>query len=103
MTSSSSIPTACPARTNSSIRSTTERVRRASSAVNRYCEKRFEGAVRSDRNDRQFVDPDGVPGTYQQFHQVYNREGQACFQCRQPILRETVRGRSTFYCPKCQS
>jgi formamidopyrimidine-DNA glycosylase len=57
----------------------------------------------STLDDEQFVDPDGVPGTYQQFHQVYNREGEACYQCRQPIERETVRGRSTFYCPKCQS
>jgi formamidopyrimidine-DNA glycosylase len=57
----------------------------------------------STLDDEQFVDPDGVPGTYQQFHQVYNREGQACFHCRQPIERETVRGRSTYYCSKCQS
>jgi formamidopyrimidine-DNA glycosylase len=57
----------------------------------------------STLDDEQFVDPDGVPGNYQQFHQVYNREGLACFRCRQPIERETVRGRSTFYCSKCQS
>jgi formamidopyrimidine-DNA glycosylase len=57
----------------------------------------------STLDDEQFVDPDGKPGTYQQFHQVYNREGQPCFQCRQPIVREVARGRSTFYCPKCQS
>jgi formamidopyrimidine-DNA glycosylase len=57
----------------------------------------------STLDDEQFVDPDGVPGNYQQFHQVYNREGEACFHCRQPIERETVRGRSTYYCSKCQS
>ncbi|HXC19263.1 MAG TPA: bifunctional DNA-formamidopyrimidine glycosylase/DNA-(apurinic or apyrimidinic site) lyase [Acidimicrobiales bacterium] len=57
----------------------------------------------STLDDEQFVDPDGVAGSYQQFHQVYNREGQPCLQCRQPIERETVRGRSTFYCAKCQS
>ena len=57
----------------------------------------------STLDDEQFVDPDGVPGTFQQFHQVYNREGQPCLQCRTPIERATVRGRSTFYCPKCQS
>jgi formamidopyrimidine-DNA glycosylase len=57
----------------------------------------------STLSDEQFVDPDGVPGKYQEYHQVYNREGLACYQCRQPILRETVRGRSTFFCPKCQS
>jgi formamidopyrimidine-DNA glycosylase len=57
----------------------------------------------STLDDEQFVDPDGVAGKYQEYHQVYNREGQACYQCRQPIMRETVRGRSTFFCPKCQS
>jgi formamidopyrimidine-DNA glycosylase len=57
----------------------------------------------STLDDEQFVDPDGKPGNFQQFHQVYNREGQACFQCRQLIQRETVRGRSTYYCEKCQA
>jgi formamidopyrimidine-DNA glycosylase len=57
----------------------------------------------STLDDEQFVDPDAKPGTYQQFHQVYNREGLACFQCRQPIRRESVRGRSTYYCEKCQA
>jgi formamidopyrimidine-DNA glycosylase len=57
----------------------------------------------STLDDEQFVDPDGKPGNFQQFHQVYNREGQACLQCRQLIRRETVRGRSTYYCEKCQA
>ena len=56
----------------------------------------------STLDDEQFVDPDGKAGTYQQFHQVYNREGLACFQCRQPIVRVMVRQRSTYYCEKCQ-
>ncbi len=53
--------------------------------------------------DEQFVDPDGKPGTYQEYHQVYNREGLPCFQCRRPIERVVVRGRSTFFCPNCQA
>jgi formamidopyrimidine-DNA glycosylase len=53
--------------------------------------------------DEQFVDPDGQAGGYQRFHQVYNREGQACAQCRAVVRRETVRGRSTYYCEKCQA
>ena len=57
----------------------------------------------STLDDEQFVDPDGRPGDYQKFHQVYNREGQPCGQCRAPILRVTVRGRSTYYCAKCQN
>ena len=53
--------------------------------------------------DEQFVDPDGKPGDYQKFHQVYGREGEACGQCRAPIRRVTLRQRSTFYCEKCQN
>ncbi len=53
--------------------------------------------------DEQFVDPEGRPGTYQQFHQVYAREGQACGQCRGPIERVSFHGRATFFCPRCQS
>jgi formamidopyrimidine-DNA glycosylase len=57
----------------------------------------------STLEDEQFVDPDGKPGEYQQFHQVYGREGELCYQCRTPIVRVIVRGRSTFYCEKCQN
>ncbi len=53
--------------------------------------------------DEQFVDPDGKPGTFQNYHQVYGREGQACLQCRRLIERTVVRGRATFYCPNCQA
>ena len=53
--------------------------------------------------DEQFVDPDGKPGTYQNYHQVYGREGQPCFQCRRLIERTVVRSRATFYCPNCQA
>jgi len=54
-------------------------------------------------DDEQFVDPDGNPGSYQDFLQVYNREGQLCYQCRTPIERVTFRQRSTYFCPKCQN
>jgi formamidopyrimidine-DNA glycosylase len=54
-------------------------------------------------DDEQFVDPDGKPGSYQQYLQVYGREGQPCLQCRLPISRVMVRQRSTFFCEKCQS
>lgn len=57
----------------------------------------------STLEDEQFVDPDGRPGSYQQFHQVYGREGQPCPLCRQPITKTTFRQRATFYCEKDQS
>lgn len=53
--------------------------------------------------DEQFIDPDGRPGEYQQYHQVYDREGQPCGQCRSLVRRVMVRQRATFYCEKCQN
>ncbi|MCS6804180.1 MAG: bifunctional DNA-formamidopyrimidine glycosylase/DNA-(apurinic or apyrimidinic site) lyase [Acidobacteriota bacterium] len=35
--------------------------------------------------------------------QVYNREGQPCFTCGQSIRRLVQSGRSTYYCPRCQT
>jgi formamidopyrimidine-DNA glycosylase len=53
--------------------------------------------------DEQFVDPEGKPGGYQSFHEVYGREGEPCHRCRTPIAKVTVRGRSTYFCPNCQA
>jgi formamidopyrimidine-DNA glycosylase len=52
--------------------------------------------------DEQYVDLFGRPGEYQQFHNVYAREGESCPRCRHPVVRERVSGRSTFYCSACQ-
>jgi formamidopyrimidine-DNA glycosylase len=52
--------------------------------------------------DEQYVDLFGKPGEFQLHHKVYAREGEACRRCRQPIVRERVGGRSTFFCPACQ-
>jgi formamidopyrimidine-DNA glycosylase len=52
--------------------------------------------------DQQYVGLNGKPGGYQEYHKVYNREGQPCRRCRHPIERAKVAGRSTFYCPACQ-
>jgi formamidopyrimidine-DNA glycosylase len=52
--------------------------------------------------DEQYVDLFGKPGEYQQFHNVYAREGQACPRCRHVVVRERTGGRSTFFCSECQ-
>jgi formamidopyrimidine-DNA glycosylase len=52
--------------------------------------------------DEQYVDLFGRPGEYQQYHQVYDREGEACQRCRRPIHRARYSNRSTFYCEACQ-
>jgi formamidopyrimidine-DNA glycosylase len=56
----------------------------------------------STLDDEQYVDLHGRPGTFQEQHQVYGREGKACLRCRDTIERAKWSGRSTFYCPSCQ-
>ena len=52
--------------------------------------------------DGQYVDLQGKPGEYQEHHQVYDREGQACRRCRSVIIRVKANSRSTFFCDQCQ-
>ena len=52
--------------------------------------------------DEQYVDLFGKPGEYQNYHQVYDREGLACQRCRREIQRARFSNRSTFYCEACQ-
>jgi formamidopyrimidine-DNA glycosylase len=50
-----------------------------------------------------FVDGDGNPGGYQQHHRAYGREGEKCYRCGTIIRRAIVAGRSSYFCPKCQT
>ncbi|MGH9043960.1 MAG: bifunctional DNA-formamidopyrimidine glycosylase/DNA-(apurinic or apyrimidinic site) lyase [Acidimicrobiales bacterium] len=52
--------------------------------------------------DEQYRDLFGEIGDYQGQHQVYDREGEPCRRCRNPVVRAKSGGRSTFYCEHCQ-
>jgi formamidopyrimidine-DNA glycosylase len=52
--------------------------------------------------DEQYRDLFGEVGDYQGSHQVYDREGQPCRRCRNPVARVRTGGRSSFYCDHCQ-
>ena len=52
--------------------------------------------------DEQYRDLFGEVGDYQDQHQAYDREGQACRRCRATIIRVKSGGRSTFFCEHCQ-
>jgi formamidopyrimidine-DNA glycosylase len=52
--------------------------------------------------DEGYRDLFGESGAFQGQHQVYDREGQPCPRCRNPIVRVKWGGRSTFYCEHCQ-
>ncbi len=58
---------------------------------------RLKGSSISD-----YVDADGVKGSFQLQHQVYGRAGDPCPTCGTAIRRIVVGQRGTHYCPKCQ-
>ena len=52
---------------------------------------------------RDFVDAEGRSGDNAAALLVYGREGKPCRVCGEPVCRSPDAGRSTFYCPRCQS
>lgn len=51
---------------------------------------------------RDFTDPAGNPGYFQQALAVYGRAGQACPQCGEPVQRYKIAQRATYSCARCQ-
>lgn len=50
-----------------------------------------------------FLNVQGVNGNYGGVAWVYNRKGQPCRTCTAPIERIKLAGRSTHFCPVCQT
>ncbi len=50
-----------------------------------------------------FRQSDGTRGSFGKFLKVYQKDGKKCFKCKTKIKRDKIAGRSTFFCPKCQS
>jgi formamidopyrimidine-DNA glycosylase len=50
-----------------------------------------------------YVDADGVRGFFQLEHKVYGRAGELCKDCGTPLKKLIIGGRTTIYCPTCQS
>lgn len=51
---------------------------------------------------RTYTNAFGEDGTMQEFHQVYDKAGQACSRCGTIIEKIQLGGRGTHFCPKCQ-
>ena len=51
---------------------------------------------------RTYTNAFGEDGTMQEFHQVYDKTGQACSRCGAIIEKIQLGGRGTHFCPKCQ-
>ena len=49
-----------------------------------------------------FTFKDGVPGSYRNQLQVFDREGDHCKRCNTTIKKIRAAGRGTYFCPRCQ-
>jgi len=49
-----------------------------------------------------YRDGRGERGWFQTAHRVYDRQGRRCRRCRGTIVKGRLRGRGTYWCPKCQ-
>ncbi|MGM0380584.1 MAG: bifunctional DNA-formamidopyrimidine glycosylase/DNA-(apurinic or apyrimidinic site) lyase [bacterium] len=56
-----------------------------------------EGSATTYRNSS------GETGNFVQQHRVYDREGEECSKCSNTIEKLKLSGRSTYFCPGCQS
>lgn len=77
-----------------------EEVRRLHRAVRAVLREALRAAGTSFRNYRAV---NGRSGSFQRSLRVYAREGEACGKCAASVERIVQAGRSTYYCPACQS
>lgn len=77
-----------------------EQVRRLNKAIKMTLRRaiRHRGSTLRD-----YVDANGASGAFQLEHRVYDREGEPCRTCGAKIRRVVLGGRSTHFCPRCQS
>jgi len=54
-------------------------------------------------SENTYIQVDGGKGSYQDHFLVYGKNGKKCLRCGNLIERIKQGGRSTFYCPTCQS
>lgn len=51
---------------------------------------------------RDYRSPTGMPGAFQDRHQVYDRAGRPCLHCGSLLQRIVIAQRGTVFCPACQ-
>jgi formamidopyrimidine-DNA glycosylase len=52
--------------------------------------------------DKNYVNAEGLKGSYIEFAKVFRREHQPCPRCGREIIKIRVAGRGTHLCPHCQ-
>ena len=86
-----------PMRTAGSL--TTDEIERLHGSIRRVLLKALNSKGASIRN---YIRPDGSPGTAHDEFNVAHGVGKNCPNCGTPIKRIVVRGRGTYFCPECQ-
>jgi len=85
--------------------------RRAARRLTRAETARLHGAIRDVLREAvdfrgttllDYRDADGKPGAFSARLRVYDRAGEPCRSCGEPIRRIVQGGRSTFFCGRCQ-
>jgi formamidopyrimidine-DNA glycosylase len=62
-----------------------------------------EGIKRGGASELSFVTPDGGEGSYQKHFLAYGQQGKLCSRCKKAkMIKVTLGGRGTYYCPICQ-
>lgn len=61
------------------------------------------GIEREGASISTYIKPDGSKGDMQNAVAVFRRTGMPCYQCGNPIERIILGGRSTHFCPHCQT
>ncbi|GIV78547.1 MAG: formamidopyrimidine-DNA glycosylase [Litorilinea sp.] len=61
-----------------------------------------QGSSLGDSPWQNYRRPNGQPGSFQDEHKVFQRTGQPCVRCGQPIQRMVIAQRGTHFCPHCQ-
>ena len=77
-----------------------DEVKRLHASIIRVLKKALKSKGASVRN---YIRPDGNPGTAHDEFNVAHATGKNCPRCGTPIQRIVVRGRGTYLCPKCQT
>lgn len=80
-------------------RLTRDDIERLSRSVRRVLERAVDAGGSTLRD---YVRPDGAPGSYQLQHAVYGRGGEACMRCGTRLKSALVAQRTTVWCGGCQ-
>ena len=77
-----------------------------SARIHRYLHEILNAAIDgggSTLGDAQYVDLEGIYGSFQDFHRVYARAGLRCLTCHRGIItRGSIGGRTSSWCKVCQ-